>query len=132
MGREPENLPDHCILGTKGVEIMDEIAPEKDDIIVDKVRYSAFMGTDLQFVLNGLKVLPHDTLIICGVASNVCVHYTSAEANQRDYRIKVVEDCCAGTSLEEHEAAMYEIKYTQHDALVTLEEILQDIKEYTA
>lgn len=130
MGLEPENLPDHCMLGTKGVEIIEDIAPEEDDIIVNKVRYSAFIGTDLVFVLNGLHVLPHDTLIICGDASNVCVYNTASEANQRDYRIKVVEDCCAGTSWEEHEAAMYQIEYTQKGARVKLEDILSEIKEY--
>ena len=131
MGRELDgNEPDHCILGTKGVEIMEEIAPEENDIIVTKPRYNAFLGTDLPYILNGLGVLPHDTLIICGDATNVCVHYTSAEAHQRDYRIKVVEDCCAGSSWEEHEAALTQINYLQNGSRVKLEEILKDIESY--
>lgn len=131
MGRELDgNEPDHCLIGTRGVEIMEEIAPLPDDLVVTKPRYNAFLGTDLPYLLNGLGVLPNDTLIICGDATNVCVHYTSAEAHQRDYRIKVVEDCCAGTSWEEHEAALTQINYLQHGSRVKLEEILADIEQY--
>ena len=131
MGRELDgNEPDHCILGTKGVEIMEEITPDPNDIIVTKPRYNAFLSTDLTHILNGLGVLPHDTLIICGDATNVCVHYTGAEAHQRDYRIKVVEDCCAGSSWEEHEAALTQINYLQNGSRVKFEEILKDLESY--
>ena len=131
MGRELDgNEPDHCIIGTKGAEIMEEIAPTASDIIVTKPRYNAFLGTDLTYILNGLHVLPHDTLIICGDATNVCVHYTSAEAHQRDYRIKVVEDCCAGSSLDEHEAALLQINYLQNGSRIKLKDILEEIKAY--
>jgi nicotinamidase-related amidase len=128
MGRELDgNEPDHCLLGTRGVEIMEEIAPQPEDIIVTKPRYNAFLGTDLEFILNGLSILPHDTLIICGDATNVCVHYTAAEAHQHDYKIKVVEDCCAGSSLDEHEAALTQINYLQHGARLKLADILKSI-----
>jgi nicotinamidase-related amidase len=131
MGRELDgNEPDHCLIGTRGVEIVEEIAPLPDDIIVTKPRYDAFLNTDLEYVLNGLGVLPHDTLILCGDATNVCVHYTGAGAHQRDYRIKVVEDCCAGSSVAEHEAALTQLDYLQNGARVTLDGILQDIEEY--
>lgn len=131
MGRELDgNEPDHCIIGSKGVEIMEEIAPDANDIIVTKPRYNAFLGTDLTYILNGLHVLPHDTLIICGDATNVCVHYTSAEAHQRDYRIKVVEDCCAGSSWEEHEAALIQINYLQNGSRIKLKDIIKDIESY--
>ena len=131
MGRELDGSePNHCLLGTRGVEIMEEVAPDPSDIIVPKPRYNAFLGTDLEFVLNGLRVLPHDTLIICGDATNVCVHYTSAEAHQRDYRLKVVEDCCAGSSWGEHKAALTQINYLQDGARIKLDEILKDIEAY--
>jgi nicotinamidase-related amidase len=131
MGRELDgNEPDHCLLGTRGVEIHQELQPTEDDYHVRKARYDAFLGTDLQFLLNGLMVLPHDTLIICGVASNVCVHYTAAAGHQRDYRLKVVEDCCAGSTVEEHEAALTQINYLQNGSRVSLDEILKDIEAY--
>ena len=131
MGRELDgNEPDHCLVGSHGVEIMAEIAPQPDDLVVTKPRYDAFLGTDLEYVLNGLGVLPNDTLILCGDATNVCVHYTGAGAHQRDYRIKVVEDCCAGSTLEAHEAAHAQLDYLQNGARMSLHEVLAEIAEY--
>ena len=132
MGRELDgNEPDHCLIGSHGVEIMEEIAPEPGDLVVTKPRYDAFIGTDLEYVLNGLGVLPNDTLILCGDATNVCVHYTGAGAHQRDYRIKVVENCCAGSSLEAHEAALAQLDYLQNGARMSLDEVLAEIAEYS-
>ena len=126
MGRELDgNEPDHCLDGSKGAEIHQDLTPNQGDYLVNKVRYDAFLGTELVFLLNGLGIFPGDTLIVCGVASNVCVHYTSAGAHQRDYRIKVVEDCCAGSSIEEHEAAMRQVNYLQHGSRIKLEEALK-------
>lgn len=126
MGRELDgNEPDHCLIGSRGVQIHDDLIPEPGDYLVTKARYDAFLGTELVFLLNGLGVMPGDTLIICGVASNVCVHYTSAGAHQRDYRIKVIDDCCAGSSIEEHEAAMRQVNYLQHGARINLKQALE-------
>lgn len=131
MGRELDgDEPDHCLIGSRGVEIMDEVAPEEGDIVVTKARYNAFLGTDLEFVLNGFGVRAHDTLIICGDATNVCVHYTAAEAHQRDFRLKVVRDCCAGSSWEAHDAALAQIEYLQHGSVVTLDEIREQLAEH--
>lgn len=130
MGRELDgNEPDHCLLGTVGVEIMKEVAPAPEDLVVTKPRYNAFLGTDLPYILNGLNVLPNDTLILCGVATNVCVHYTGAAAHQRDYHILVIEDCCAGSSQEEHEAALTQLNYLQHGARMKMEEFLPLLEE---
>jgi biuret amidohydrolase len=131
MGRELDgNEPDHCLIGSRGVEIHEDLQPDEEDYLVPKARYDAFLGTDLPFLLNGLDVLPYDTLILCGVASNVCVHYTGAGAHQRDYRIKVVEDCCAGSSLQEHEAAMTQLYYLQNESRVKFSDIIKDIEKY--
>lgn len=131
MGRELDgDEPDHCLIGSHGVEIMEEVAPEPGDVVVTKARYNAFLGTDLEFVLNGYGVRAHDTLILCGDATNVCVHYTAAEAHQRDFRLKVVRDCCAGSSWEAHDAALTQIEYLQHGAVVSLEEISELIAEH--
>ncbi len=131
MGRELDgNEPDHCLIGSRGVRIHQDLTPAEDDYLVPKARYDAFLGTDLPFLLNGLGVNAGDTLIICGVATNVCVHYTSAGAHQRDYHIKVVGDCCAGASLAAHEAALEQVDYLQHGARITLNEALSAISAY--
>jgi nicotinamidase-related amidase len=68
-----------------------------------KRRFNCFLGTDLDLLLRGLGV---DTLLVTGVDSNVCVLWTVGEGFQLDYHVRVLEDCTAGTSPEEHEAAL--------------------------
>jgi nicotinamidase-related amidase len=131
FGRELDGAESyHCMEGTEGVEIVKELKIEQGDYVIKKPRYSAFLKTDLELLLNGLGVMPGDTLIIVGDATNVCVHYTSAEAHQLDYRIRVVEECCAGTSLEEHEASLTAIEYLQAGGRVKLEAMLDAIARY--
>lgn len=131
FGRELDGAESyHCMEGSEGVEIVKELKIEQGDYVIKKPRYSAFLKTDLELLLNGLGVMPGDTLIIVGVATNVCVHYTSAEAHQLDYRIRVVEECCAGTSLEEHEASLTAIEYLQAGGRVKLEAMLDAIARY--
>ncbi len=131
FGRELDGAePYHCMEGTEGVELVKELVIESDDYIIRKPRYNAFLKTDLELLLNGLGILPGDTLIIVGDATNVCVHYTSAEAHQRDYRIRVVEEGCAGTSIEEHEATLTAIEYLQAGGRVKLAEMLDAIGKY--
>lgn len=96
-------LPAHCVAGTKGAEIIDELTPQPHDVRILKRRYSCFLGTDLQLLLNGLHV---STLLVTGVCSNICVLWTAGDAYQLDYHVRVIEDCVAGTSPEEHAAAL--------------------------
>jgi nicotinamidase-related amidase len=96
-------VPPHCIEGTPGIDIVDELAPRGDDLLIKKRRYSCFLGTDLDLLLRNLGI---ETLLVTGVDSNVCVLWTVGEAFQRDYHVRVVEDCVAGSNPEEHEAAL--------------------------
>jgi nicotinamidase-related amidase len=93
----------HTVEGTRGIEIVPELAPGPDDLVVRKRRYNCFLGTELDLLLKALRV---DTLIVTGVSSDVCVHWTAGEAFQRDFHVRVLEDCVAGTSLEDHEASL--------------------------
>jgi biuret amidohydrolase len=131
MGRELDgNEPRHCIDGTKGPVTMEELGADKlqeNQFLVPKRRYSAFIGTDLIFLLNAFKA---DTLILTGAATNVCVHYTGADAHQYDYRIKVVEEATAGTSPEAHKAALEALEYLQNGALVHMGEVVEALKSF--
>jgi nicotinamidase-related amidase len=131
FGRELDGAEGlHCVDGSRGVRIVDELAPQAGDSLVRKPRYSAFIGTDLPYVLNGVGVRPGDTLIITGVATDVCVHYTAADAHQHDYRVRVVADCVAGTSPEAHAAALQAIEYLQADSLTDRERMLAALATY--
>jgi len=96
-------LPEHCVEGTRGIEIVDGIGYQAGDLRIVKRRYSCFLATDLDLLLRGLGV---QTLLITGVDSNVCVLWTAGDGFQLDYHVRVLEDCTAGTTLDEHEAAL--------------------------
>ncbi len=77
------------IKGTEGVQVYAEIAPQDGDVVIEKCRYSAFYGTDLEMVL---KTKGIDTLIITGAATNVGCESTARDAAIRDYRVIVLSD----------------------------------------
>jgi ureidoacrylate peracid hydrolase len=108
---------------TWDAEIVDELAPEPGDRVVDKTRYSAFYGTDLEEQLRGLGV---DTVIVCGVTTNVCVESTVRDAFFRDIRVVVPEDATAAVSPELHEGSLNDFRYA-FGPVVTVAELEQAI-----
>jgi len=78
------------IRGEIGHDIIPELAPNLGEPIIDKPGKGAFYETDLHLILQnrGIK-----TLIVCGVTTEVCVHTTVREANDREYECLVLEDC---------------------------------------
>jgi len=109
FGRELDGEePVHCVEGTPGVEIIPDLTPQPGDFLIAKRRYSAFFATDLDLLLRGLEV---DTLILTGVATDVCIRATAQDAQQLNYRVIVPEECVAGTSIEQHRAALRNIAY---------------------
>jgi nicotinamidase-related amidase len=64
------------------------------------------------------------TLLLVGGFTDVCVHYTFAEAHQRDYVCRVVDDCVAGSTYEAHDAALAAMQYLQGDCRCTRDELI--------
>ena len=106
-GSDQVPLPEHCVEGTPGIGIVDGVGYQAGDLRIVKRRYSCFLGTDLDLLLRGLGV---QTLLVTGVDSNVCVLWTTGDGFQLDYHVRVLEDCTAGTTSEEHEAALLIIR----------------------
>src|SRR4051794_36734230 len=81
--------PEHALRGTWGWEMIDELAPRPGELVVQKVRYDAFYGTELDHMLRLWNV---QTILLCGTVANICVHYTAASAALRWYDVVVVKD----------------------------------------
>lgn len=91
------------VRGEPGWDIIPQLAPCDDDIVIDKPGYSAFHATDLEQILRvrGIRLL-----VLCGVTTDVCVHSTLRAAIDLGFECLVLEDCCAATVPEHHHSAI--------------------------
>lgn len=89
----PDGAPSRILVrDTWNTDIVDELKPHDDDVVLYKNRYSGFYNTGLDEVLRARRI---DTLIAVGATTSVCVESTVRDATFRDYRCLVVEDCVA-------------------------------------
>lgn len=95
-----------CRPNTWGIDFFG-IKPSEKDVIVNKHRYSSFIHTRLETVLHTFKA---ETIIVCGVASNVCVESTMRDGYMLDYNVIFAEDCSTAFSQEEHLSAISNIE----------------------
>lgn len=91
------------IRGEKGHDIIPELYPVAGEPIVDKPGKGSFYGTDLEVILKANRI---ETLLVCGVTTEVCVHTTVREANDRGFHCVVVGDACASYSPNFHKVAL--------------------------
>ncbi len=118
FGRELDgDEPVHCVEGTPGAQLVIDVRPQEREWIIPKRRYSAFFATDLDLLLRGLGV---NTIVACGLLTDVCVHYSCVDAHQLDYRVHVVPQACAGSSAAAAQAAVDAIAYLQSGAVLDL------------
>lgn len=89
-----------------------ELAPEKDDIVINKRRFSAFTGSDLEVVLRGLDI---QHLVLTGVSTSGVILSTLREAADKDYQLTVIEDCCKDSDEEVHRVLMNKVFPRQAD-----------------
>lgn len=128
FGRELDGAEGvHCLEGEAGTELADGLAPRADEYLIAKRRYSAFFATELELVL---KSYGAETLILVGALTDVCVHYTFADAHQHGYRCRVVTDCVGGSSRDAHDAALRAMAYLQRDCLVSSAEVHAALNRY--
>ena len=100
--RYPNFEPVHCIEGTWGWELHDDVGTTSGDVLLRKYRRSAFVGTNLVELLHTLRV---ETLIVSGVAATGCVESTVRDAIEHDFFVVVPVDCIGDGTPELVQAA---------------------------
>jgi nicotinamidase-related amidase len=95
------------VRGEPGHDIIPELYPAGGEPVIDKPGKGAFYQTDLELMLKNRSI---ETLLVCGVTTEVCVNTTVREANDRGFRCIVLSDCCASYFPEFHAAGLAMIK----------------------
>ncbi|MDD5218270.1 MAG: cysteine hydrolase [Candidatus Omnitrophica bacterium] len=103
--KEFKIFPEHCILGTEEVEIIDELkrflGVNDSPVLIPKTRYDGFYNTYLDEVLSAMRP---KMVIVVGVCTDICVLYTAAGLRERDYQVIVPKDCTETYSAPGHNA----------------------------
>lgn len=112
---------------TRGVEIYSELAPEADEPVIKKHRYSAFFGTDLDIILRSSGIM---TVVVIGTTTENCCHATARDAMFRDYFVAFISDATgtfdypdvgqgAMTASEVHQATLSILAFSTADVMTT-------------
>lgn len=125
MRRPTDNAPGPMLLGTEALEVLPELQPTDQDILIYKRYLSGFSHNDLDYTL---RTLGCDMVIIAGGSTDNTVLWTSADAFQNRYKVVVLSDCTkvhrAAEPPEMHEYALRIIRHRLQGEVLTLDEVL--------
>jgi nicotinamidase-related amidase len=113
-------LVDHCLEdNVRGKPIAELLRPDEQDYFVLKPKHSAFYSTSLELLLRYLKA---QTLILTGIAGNICVLFTANDGYMRDFDLVVPQDCIASeTEADNQHAIAYMSKVLKADSRLSTE-----------
>lgn len=93
----------HAIRGTSGVEVIDELRPQRGDIVLEKRSMSSFFRTDLDLTLRFREI---ELVGVTGISTPYCILLTALDAVANGFRSAIIEDCCAAHKEEIHLATL--------------------------
>jgi nicotinamidase-related amidase len=100
---------EHCLKpACRGRPIVERLRPDTDDYFVLKPKHSGFFSTTLDTLLEYLAV---ESVILTGIASNICVLFTANDAYMRDLKLVVPRDCVAANTVEDNEYAIAQMEH---------------------
>lgn len=102
-----------------GNEIVSEIAPQRDDLVIYKQKASAFFGTPLASILYGLGI---DTVVCCGTSSSGCLRASVIDACAYNFRVAVIEECSYDRAEITHKVNMFDMNAKYAD-VIPIEEV---------
>jgi nicotinamidase-related amidase len=114
-------LVEHCLQGSgRGREVVELLLPTEEDYFVLKPKHSGFFTTTLELLLTYLKV---KTLVLTGVAGNICILFTASDAYIRDYNVIIPPDCVASNTQEQNDQALDLMKTVLDARLIVSDEL---------
>jgi ureidoacrylate peracid hydrolase len=119
LERKNESEP-YCMPGSWGIEIVAELQPRGDEIVIPKHRYSAFFGTDLDMLLKARGI---QTLVLAGTATNNCVDGTGRDAYYNGYYVVVLSDGSAAPTEEIQRATLATVDHA-YGVVATADEVV--------
>lgn len=111
----------HAIADTWGSEIVDELKPEKNDLIIKKLRYDAFFGTSLDHIL---RIKGISNVVITGTVSNICVLHTAGSAALNLYKVYLPVDCIAAITDFDQLATLRQVTFL-YKGVLTRSELIE-------
>lgn len=118
----PEDDPEfsiwgkHAVAGTWEAEIIDELKPRGDEILIKKLGYDGFYGTFLDDVLRRKKV---ENLVVSGTVANICVLHTAGSAALRGYKIFIPIDCISALNEFDYISTLRQVTFLYRGVLTT-------------
>jgi nicotinamidase-related amidase len=127
---DKQKLIEYCSIQS-GSKFVKALQPDEDDYFIVKPKHSGFFSTPLSSLLNELGIL---TLILCGVAGNICVLFTANDAYMRDYTLYTPSDCTASNIEEDNKRALILMEKTLNANIspaheLDLPSIIEEAKE---